>query len=197
VLPDLRRAAAAAAEAGDAAEPVTDGLRQAIEDVEQLMHSRQSIVLEEYGLVAALEWLAERTETRTRLEVVVELEGASVDDPDALPKPVARAAFRVALLAIDNVVRHANATRALIRLIVDRATVDLVIADDGRGFDGDTAPRSGRGLIDMRTAANAVGATVTVEATGSGTRIAFRWPRAANPAMDPRDSTGGSRDVPG
>lgn len=196
VLPDLRRAAAAAAEGGGAAEPVTAGLRQAIEDVEQLMHSRQSVVLEEYGLVAALEWLAERTEARSRLEVAVELDGASVDDPAAVPKAVARAAFRVALLAIDNVARHANASRVLLRLIVDPQAVELAIADDGQGFDGDTAPRSGRGLIDMRTAANAVGATITVESVARGTRIGFRWPRAANSATAPRDSTGGPRTSP-
>ncbi|MEO8273697.1 MAG: hypothetical protein ABI620_06500, partial [Chloroflexota bacterium] len=182
VLPDLRRAAAAAADGGGASEPVSAGLRQAIEDVEQLMHTRQSIVLEEYGLVAALEWLAERTEARSRLEVVVELEGATVDDPAAVPKPVARAAFRVALLAIDNVTRHAHASRALIRLTVDVAGLELIVADDGRGFDGDTAPRSGRGLIDMRTAANGVGATVLVAAPGSGTRIAFRWTAPATSA---------------
>ncbi len=182
VLPDLRRAAAAAAAGGGGAgEPVTAGLRQAIEDVEQLMHSRQSIVLEEYGLVAALEWLAERTQARTPLDVVVELEGRSVDDPAAVPKPVARAAFRVALLAIDNVTRHAGASRALLRLTVDQGAMDLLITDDGHGFDGDTAPRTGRGLIDMRTTANAVGATVLVAANGSGTRIAFRWSTGAKP----------------
>ena len=183
VLPDLRRAAAAAeAEGGGSGKPVTAGLRQAIEDVEQLMHARQSIVLEEYGLVAALEWLAERTQARTRLDIDVELEGGSVDDPAAVPKAVARAAFRVALLAIDNVGRHAGASRAALRLTVDQDAVELLIADDGHGFDGDTAPRTGRGLIDMRTTANAVGATVLVAANESGTRIAFRWSARATPA---------------
>lgn len=198
VLPDLRRAAAAAeAEGGVAGQPITAGLRQAIEDVEQLMHSRQSIVLEEYGLVAALEWLAERTQARTRLDVVVELEGATVDDPAAIPRHIGRAAFRVALLAIDNVARHANASRALLRLTVDPNTVDLVIGDDGHGFDGDSAPRNGRGLIDMRTTANAVGATVLIAADTLGTRVAFRWSGPANPATRERNSTGGPRSAPG
>jgi signal transduction histidine kinase len=180
VLPDLRRAAAAAAAGGDASQPVHAGLREAIEGVEQLMHSRQSIVLEQYGLVAALEWLAERTQQRSRLEVLVELDGAGVDDPAAAPKPVARAAFRVALLATDNVERHANAARVRLRLAVDGSAVDLAIADDGTGFDGDTAPSSGRGLVDMRMAAVAVGATVTVQSGVRGTLVAFRWSPAAH-----------------
>lgn len=178
VLPDLRRAAAAAAASnagGGTGEPVESGLRQAIEGVEHLMHTRQSVVLEEYGLVAALEWLAERAEQQAPLEVLVELDGATVDDPAAVPREVARAAFRVALLGIDNVVRHANAARVHIRLTVSPAAVNLVIADDGTGFDGDTAPRTGRGLMDIRTAANGVGATAAVEASRAGTRIAFYW----------------------
>src|SRR6185369_6223207 len=106
ILPDLRRAAAAAESAGAATDPVAIGLRRAVEDVEELMHARQSVVLEEYGLVAALEWLAERTQQRALLQVDVELDGPAVDDSAAVPKPIARAAFRVALLAVDNVVRH-------------------------------------------------------------------------------------------
>ena len=75
VLPELRRAAAAAASAGAPPEMQVD-LRRALEDVEQLMHQRQSIVLEQFGLVAALEWLAERTEERSALRVQLDLDGA-------------------------------------------------------------------------------------------------------------------------
>lgn len=198
VLPDLRRAAEAAAAAegartaGGAAgtpDPVAAGLRQAVEDVEQLMHARQSVVLEEYGLVAALEWLAERTEQRSPVRVELELEGAGVDDPASIPAPVARAAFRVALLAIDNVVRHARATRAEVRLVADPGSVRLGIADDGDGFDGDTAPRTGRGLIDMRTAASEVGAVVRVSQLAKGTAVEFAWASAANPASGSWDPT--------
>jgi two-component system NarL family sensor kinase len=151
------------------------GLRDAIEDVEQLMHSRQSIVLQEYGLVAALEWLAERTEQRTSMRVDVDLDGSGVDDPGSVPVAVARAAFRVALLAIDNVVRHAGASAVSVRLVVDPTGLRLGVADDGRGFDGDTARRSGRGLIDMRSAATEVGAGVTIESSPAGTNVEFAW----------------------
>lgn len=176
VLPDLRRAAEAA---GDGA--AATNLRQAVEGVEQLMHQRQSVVLEQFGLVAALEWLAERTEQRGPMRVELELQGSGVDDQTSVPKPVQRAAFRVALLAIDNVVRHAHASAAVVRLLVDTNGVRLSIADNGGGFDGDTAPRSGRGLIDMRTAANGVGAAVTIEQLANGTRVEFAWRGAADP----------------
>jgi len=81
--------------------------------------------------------------------------------------------------------------------MVDAHAVELVIADNGRGFDGDTAPRSGRGLIDMRTVSNALGAELTVESHSAGTRIRFRWPGASYPASDMGDSAAGPRTSPG
>ena len=184
VLPDLRRAA-------DDANAGSD-LRQALEDVEQLMHARQSVVLEEYGLVAALEWLAERTQGRTPLVVDLELDGATVDDSASVPKPVARAAFRVALLALDNVVRHAGATRAAMRLTVDAGRMSLAIVDDGRGFDPGVARRAGRGLVDMRAAAAEVGAAIRTASSGRGTEVHLSWSTTEHPAT----GSGGSMARP-
>lgn len=196
VLPDLRRAAAAAASAG-APEEVQLDLRRALEDVEQLMHVRQSIVLEQFGLVAALEWLAERTEERSPLRVELDL-GASVPEgARAFAPPVARAAFRIALLALDNAARHADASTATIYVSLDPTGLRLRIQDDGtqddRAPDGrapDDRPRdrgaqaaepgerrsgAGRGLADMRAEAAASGAEVEISA-GPGMRIDARWP---------------------
>lgn len=172
VLPELRRAAAAAESAGLPTEVQVD-LRRALEDVEQLMHQRQSIVLEQFGLVAALEWLAERTEERSALRVHLELDGAVPDGPAALDARVARAAFRIALLGLDNVVRHAGASTATLRLSADAPGLRLSVADDG------TASRleesGGRGIPDMRTAATESGGSITFVG-GTGARIVAAWP---------------------
>jgi|GEM_PF-2563249 signal transduction histidine kinase len=188
VLPDLRRAAAAAEATGTASDPLAVGLRHAVEDVEELMHGRQSVVLDEYGLVAALEWLAERTQQRRPLVVDLELDGAAVDDPSAVTKPVAQAAFRVAQLAVDNVVRHASATRVVLRLTVDAARIELAIQDDGTGIEpsGGRGPRAGRGLVDMRAAAAGIGAILRVERREPGTLVDLVLERGA-------DTKGGAR----
>jgi signal transduction histidine kinase len=198
VLPDLRRAAEAAEATGAASDPLAVGLRHAVEDVEELMHGRQSVVLEEYGLVAALEWLAERTQQRRPLVMDLELGGAGVDDPGAVTKPVARAAFRIAQLAVDNVVRHASATRVVLHLTVDAARFELGIEDDGTGIEPgrDRGSRAGRGLHDMRAAAAEIGATLRVERREPGTLVdlvlergsaaAGGAPRAAPGAATPR-----------
>jgi len=174
VLPELRRAAQLADRAGAPAEVAT-GLRRTLEEVERLMDERQSIVLEEFGLVAALEWLAERTEERTGLVVELELEGDRVADRDAVSPDVARAGFRVALLALDNVVRHADARRATIELSVTPDQLRLAVVDDGTAaWDPARSPR-GRGLADMRRAAAGIGGTLQVAGAAAGTTVALAW----------------------
>jgi signal transduction histidine kinase len=197
VLPDLRRAAAAAEATGSASDPLAVGLRHAVEDVEELMHGRQSVVLEEYGLVAALEWLAERTQQRGTLLVDLELDGATVGDPSSVSKPIARAAFRVAQLAIDNVVRHAAATRIVLRLFVDPTRVELAIEDDGTGIEANRAGRSGRGLLDMRAAAAEIGAVLRVEPRAPGTTVDFVIERVRDPISGPATGAPNPEAAPG
>ena len=178
VLPDLRRARAAAEASGAGGAPIAAGLRDVVDDLERLIQVRQSIVLEEYGLVAALEWLAERTQQRDSIQVDVDLDGARVDEPNAIPGPVARAAFRVALLALDNVVRHARATRASVGLTVDDGALRLAIEDDGEGIDAPGAsagPAETRGTKDMQQEASEVGGALRVERLDRGTRVELSW----------------------
>ena len=147
-------------------------MQRALEDVEQLMHGRQSIVLEEFGLVAALEWLAERTEERSDLQVDLRLEGELVDQRDAVRADIARAAFRIALLAIDNVDRHAQAASATLGLRVERGLVALEVADDGPSGQ-DWKGEGGRGLADMRSEAAATGGTFRIDTRP--TRVEVTW----------------------
>jgi len=189
VLPELRRAAAAAQSPGVPLQVQVD-LRRALEDVEQLMHERQSVVLEQFGLVPALEWLAERTEERSPLRVELELDGEVPDRPAEIDPSVARAAFRISLLALDNVVRHTRATTATIRLAADASGIRLRIFDDGPPVG--QAARAGRGIADMRAAAVGSGGSIDIELAQGG-RVSASWPSgraAANHAMraaDPAD----------
>jgi signal transduction histidine kinase len=183
VLPQLRRAAAAVSTEA-VPEDVRAGVRRALEDVEQLMHGRQSIVLEQFGLVAALEWLAERTEQGATLRVEVELDGELIERGDAIPPAIARAAFRIALLAVDNAARHATASVATIRLHADDRSIELSISDDGAGTGaGGSAGHqggvgTGRGIADMEREARATGGTFRTTAPPAVT-VTATWPARA------------------
>lgn len=192
LLPGLRRAALAANEPGVPAS-VAEGLRVAVSDAEALMEARESVILETFGLVAALEWLAERTEERDRVEVAIDLD----DPPLAEPPPVvARAVFRVAMLAIDNAVRHGRPTRIEIAIHGDPTHRRLTLADDGLGISRGAGSSAGRGIRDMRELARSIGGRLEIgpASQDGGTRVDLEWPAPAvtgNPAMEARATTDG------
>jgi signal transduction histidine kinase len=175
VLPALRQAIAEV-EAGAPVEALAGRLRTVDLELERLMADRWPVVLEAFGLVEALEDLAERTEVDGTVRVGLEVEGAA-----GRPRPeIERTAWRVAQLAIDNAVRHAGATQITIAIAVAPDRVRLSISDDGRGIDPADPIRTGaRGLNDITRRARAVGGSVAIESaspTGLGTVVRFQWP---------------------
>ena len=83
--------------------------------------------------------------------------------------------LRIGQEAINNAVKHAQAQRILVNLVFDAKRVQLIIRDDGRGFNYQTA-HNGRdghfGLIGMRERAEQIGGTLSVQSTdGSGTEV--------------------------
>jgi signal transduction histidine kinase len=179
VLPSLRRALAEA-EAGGTVERLAADLRAAVDEVESLLVARRSIVLDEMGLLAAVEWLAERVEDRSTVRVDIEV-GAANADGGRPPREVERAAFRVAQLALDNVIRHAPGSTVLVNVTASAAAVRLRVEDDGDGppVDEGAAMRGGRrGIADMRAEAGACGATLQIGRgrDGRGTAVELRWP---------------------
>ncbi len=177
VLPSLRQAIAEA-EAGGDPDALARHLRTVDLELERLMADRWPVVLEAFGLVAALEDLAERIEADGGLKVEIDVERAGERPPVAIE----RTAWRVAQVALDNVVRHAAATTVTITAGVDADRVALAIADDGRGVETGAAGTSrpgARGLADATRRAAAIGATIRLEPRpGGGTAVAFHWQAA-------------------
>jgi signal transduction histidine kinase len=179
VLPELRRAIADAEHGGDP-EVLARHLRSVDLGLERLMADRWPIVLESFGLVAAIEDLAERLEADGSPPITIDVERSD----GRPPAPVERASWRFAQVTLDNAVRHAAATTIEVRVAVDALTVRLEVSDDGRGPVPEAGPRPrARGLADARGRADAVGATVSLEAgPGGGTRATFDWAAAAQPS---------------
>jgi signal transduction histidine kinase len=176
VLPSLRRAIADI-EHGGSADSLAERLRLIDLELERLMADRWPVVLDAFGLVAAVEELAERVEVDDRLRVAVEI-GADDGRP---PRLVERAAWRIVQLAVDNAVRHASAVLITISLELGPARAVVAIADDGIGLDPaaaiDLARSGARGMADLTRRAAAVGGELEVGSNGArGTRVRFRWP---------------------
>jgi PAS domain S-box-containing protein len=129
-------------------------------------------VLDDYGLVTALRWYSTRFSSRMNIEVAVTGEEPS----PRLALPVENALFRITQEALNNVARHAQATRVTVSVEQEEDIVRLIVADDGVGFDSASAAQPdnhhGWGLLTMAERAGAVGGHCRVESdSGQGTRV--------------------------
>jgi PAS domain S-box-containing protein len=131
-------------------------------------------VLDDLGLVAAVDWQAQEFESRT--SVVCTLDADLGEEPVA--RELATAVFRIFQEALTNVARHAEAEHVDIRLARDGGDLFLTVHDDGRGIDPDDLddPES-LGLLGIRERARHLGGTVSIErAPEGGTRLSLRLP---------------------
>jgi signal transduction histidine kinase len=129
----------------------------------------------DFGLVAAIEWLAEDFGLRWEMPCGLHLDGHEV----ALSDARSTALFRVVQESLTNVARHARARRVDIRIASDGATLQLTVSDDGVGFDPTAAQerRGSFGLLGMRERALKIGARLRLHSrAGSGTTIDVELP---------------------
>ena len=152
-------------------------VRDALDDVRALMAGLRPRLLEERGLVVALNALAAMPPL-WGTEVSVETQGIGAEE--RLPAEVELALFRIAQEAVSNARRHGAASHAQVSLTVKRGVAELRVVDDGRGFlcePGIALPAGGEGLPGMHERAELLGGTLRVEsAPGAGTRIAVMLP---------------------
>lgn len=132
-------------------------------------------VLSDLGLAAALRTHA--LEWSARSGVVCECRTADVD----LPAATESALYRIVIEACTNILRHARARRAWVRLEMDGHAVHLEIGDDGIGFDPDGPLRRGSlGLLGITERAVLLGGQAIIDAApGCGTRIHVHVPLVA------------------
>ena len=142
-----------------------------IDDVRSLAFRLRPGVLDDLGLVDALELYTTDFEKRTGITCLFDSRGIPPTDDT-----VATAAYRIAQEALTNVARHADAGHVEVQLAADSGLLTLVVADDGRGFDADQLGESeGLGLAGMRERAVLAGGMLDIRsACGKGTRIQFQ-----------------------
>jgi PAS domain S-box-containing protein len=131
-------------------------------------------ILDDLGLLEAIEWQAQQFEARTGIACQVDSFVENVD----LSREKATAVFRVLQEALTNVLRHAHATRVNITIAEEEAVFAFELRDNGRGITEEekTGSRS-LGLIGMRERANLVGGTIEITGNGErGTVLTLRVP---------------------
>src|SRR5213592_187120 len=128
---------------------VTGLLDQIEAHLRRLSHELRPTILDDLGLVPALEFLSEGVSKRTKLQVTVE--GLTIG---RLTTPVETALYRIVQEALNNATKHAQASRARIQVEQNGHLIRCLVSDDGIGFDVQAALNKkgdkGLGLIGIR-----------------------------------------------
>jgi signal transduction histidine kinase len=160
-------------QAGSRALTMCDLIDTTIDEVRALATRLRPGVLDDFGLIDALDWYAKYFAQRTGITCNYKhLNMPQVDDL------VATAAYRITQEALTNVARHAFATRVKIDLQVKGGILTLSVADNGRGFDPQNLSETNSlGLAGMRERAGLLGGRLELQSKpGKGTRVFFRLP---------------------
>jgi signal transduction histidine kinase len=145
----------------------------ALQDVRRLAVELRPKVLDDFGLVPALERLAESFGEQTGVHV----EFHSALGEARLPGEVETALYRVVQESLTNIVKHAHARNVSISLARRDSAVAAVIEDDGGGFDPATAREGGIGLIGMRERLALLDGRLEIESReGAGTTLVAEVP---------------------
>ena len=153
----------------DIAADFPEEARKRFDEVEQLLrevdgqlrdfsHELRPTVLDNLGLVPALEFLAEKVTKRTGLAISV-----TAPAQQRLPAAVETALYRIVQEALNNTVKHAHARNAVVELQLAPSKVTCSVSDDGRGFAVPAAKGApGLGLIGIRERLSALGGALRI-----------------------------------
>ncbi len=140
------------------------------------------VMLDDLGLIAAVEWLTEEFGRRTGIAVSCKFD---VCDPDCcndedymLDKALSTAAFRIVQECLTNVGRHAKASKVEVMLKCSNERLMLQVLDDGKGMsDVHAIKRNSFGILGMQERARGVGGSVEFYSTpGAGMRVEVSLP---------------------
>src|SRR5262249_11561211 len=156
---------ASPAEAGELLELMSRDLADALTELRELAQGIHPAVLTERGLGAALEVLVARTPLPVELDVKL---------PEPLPEPVEAAAYYVVSEALANVVKHAGAEAATVRVTRMNGSARVEVADDGAGG---AEPDRGSGLWGLRDRVETLAGRLAIDnAAGTGTGVRAQAP---------------------
>ena len=151
-----------------------------VKSVRRIATDLRPPILDQLGLPAALEWLAQDFSKRTGIYCETTIDAVN----DAINGELATALFRIVQEALTNALRHAGATRVEIELGTKSGCVTLEINDDGTGItEAGTMGPGSLGILGMRERAAAHGGVLeVVPREEGGTRVAAWFPPAASGA---------------
>ncbi len=157
---------------------ITHNTLEKIRTLSQMLHPA---VIDDYGLVKAVEWYAALFERQNGIKTAVSLAGT----PLRITGEPAIHCFRIVQEALTNAAKHSGTDRAEVSMEFSAKALKITIRDFGRGASASKKKEgSGLGLIAMRERAELVGATFKFDsAAGAGTTISLSMPLTEDEAV--------------
>jgi signal transduction histidine kinase len=156
----------------DLARRTTTMVDDTVEEIRRAVNQLGPAVLDDVGLQAAIVRAAEDLHDTTGVEV-----DCDVELDTKLDASLESTCYRIVQESLTNVARYAEASRVEIRVRSRADQVELLVRDDGKGFDTDKRKRKSRGIIGMRERVELLGGQLTLQSSpGRGTSITATLP---------------------
>lgn len=148
-------------------------IREGLTETRRALQELRAKPLEDLGLGLAIQTLAESIASQSGFQLELDIDHNLGDYPAEVQQTV----YRIAQEALANVADHAQAQKVRVELKEDGNQIQLLIHDDGCGFDLDRSERENHfGLLGMRERAEMIGGRLSVKSeSGKGTQVSFRW----------------------
>lgn len=152
-------------------------IAQTMQELRRLTRALRPIYLEELGLVAALDTLASEMSETAQIPVQFTTKGKET----RLPDHVEIAIFRITQEALSNIMRHAEASHATLKIKFEPNKIAITIADDGKGFTltknlSDLSKEGHFGLLGIYERAELIGAKIDLQSNpNQGTKITLNY----------------------
>jgi signal transduction histidine kinase len=184
IVSALFRLQLCSARLGEVPEEVRSALGEAQEivnasvtEIRRIIAGLRPTMLDDLGLVAALERYIQSLQMESRLAIKIEVKG---QDIPALSLEAETILFRIAQEGLNNIIKHAACGKAILSIEVDDGDLLLKIEDDGVGFDMSALQKRSThsfGLVGMRERAQTLAGMLEVDSSpGEGAKITARFP---------------------
>jgi signal transduction histidine kinase len=150
-------------------------VKKLMEQVRSLSLDLRPMMLDDLGLMSALQWHFNRFTSQSHVQVNFKQSGL---EKKRIPPEVGTAAYRIVQEALTNVARYANVAEAMVSIEAKKGLLRIEVEDHGAGFDMERAAEGpGAGLSGIRERVIALNGTLTIEsAEGAGTYVLAELP---------------------
>lgn len=153
-------------------------------ELRRMIYDLRPSILDDLGLAAAIRWYAKETIEPQGVQVTMSIVGLQ----SRLPSYIETAVFRIVQEALTNILKHAGASHATVNVAERDGRIEMVVADNGRGFNLNevtTHREGGMGLLGIRERAELLGGTLMIRSTpGDGTRLEVAIPIGGRDGQD-------------